>query len=125
MRYALLLAAGLLATTIPFVHPMAQPAPEPGDHWWDIINTNGQVIWFDTDKVWAEGNRAFAIVRIAPVINGHSDYKTQTNVVVATDCRFGVKAFGTYEDWRNAPLDPARGMGTVLMREICRRAGAH
>jgi hypothetical protein len=58
-----------------------------GDRWWNIINTNREVIWLDKDRIWRSGNRAFGFVRIARAVNGFSDYTTAPDLIAATDCR--------------------------------------
>jgi len=93
------------------------PQPASTDRWWDIINTNGKVIWLDQDRIWQEGQRSFGVVRI---VIGNGDFRDATDVIVATDCRLALKAFGTYENFRTAQLDPVQGMGRALMRGICR-----
>jgi hypothetical protein len=112
------LAHGLAGLGIVLV-AVTYPHPQPGDHWWDVINTNGRVIWLDLDRRWQEGNRVFAVHRLAPVINGHSDFEGQPDLILATDCRTGLKSFGVDEDWENGPLQPAFGLGLAMMRAVC------
>jgi hypothetical protein len=97
------------------------PQPTPNDHWSDIISTNGKTIWLDQDRIWQDQQRVYAVVRIVPA--NTDQYLNATDVIVATDCRTSLKAFGTYEDYRNAPLDPARGMGQAMMQRICHPQG--
>lgn len=95
------------------------PEPQPGDRWWDIINTNGRVVWLDQDRIWQNGMKTFAVHRIAPIVNGHSDYTNQPDLIFVTDCHNHAKSFGVYEDWENAPLMTVGGLGLAMVRAIC------
>jgi hypothetical protein len=93
---------------------------KPGDRWWDVINTNGQVIWLDTDRIWRSGGRTFALIRLAPVVSGHSDYTTAQDLIAATDCNNLFADFKTDQDYEHLPLGSVSGMGMALIGAICK-----
>jgi len=93
---------------------------KPGDRWWDVINTNGQVIWLDTDRIWRSGGRTFALIRLAPVVNGRSDYTTAQDLIAATDCGNQLTSFRTDQDYEHLPLSSTGEMGLALMGAICK-----
>src|SRR6266446_9691374 len=76
-----------------------------GNKWREVINTEGQVVFLNQDKVWAQGGRKFAIVRIVKSVNGVATYTDGKDQIAATDCGSRLRIFRTNEDYANSPLE--------------------
>jgi hypothetical protein len=103
--------------------PQGSLTPIPGltDHWRDVIDANGTVIFINQDKIWQENGRVFAVIRKAQKINGTADYTRARDLVAATDCRTAMGIFEPSQDYRRGQLQSTGGLGLALVGAMCRR----